>query len=303
MKFSCLRTMKFSEPPNNTGSDGQNTPVRILRSRWEGSSVGCGSHKAAAMVGVRHRCSVMGADYRLSPDTRIGFALGIGSVNFSTSGGLGSGRATLFQGGVHGRHSFGSAYVALGAAYGWQDATTERTVTIAGIDRLEAKFQPQSFAARAETGYRIAASWFSITPYTAAQVTSVHLPAYSERVISGGGAFALSYAAQTKINLRTELGVRLDKSFALAEGQFTLRSRLAWAHDTNPGSTVVAAFQSIPGSTFTVSGAQRAANSVLVTAGTEMTWRNGFSLGSSFEGEFSGRGQGYAGKGTLRYAW
>ncbi len=273
-----------------TGYRGANTTT---------GNASIGSHDSTSRIFG----TAMGADYRLSPDTRIGIALGIGSVNFSTSGGLGSGRANLYQAGIHARHTFGPAYVAVGAAYGWQDATTERTVTIAGIDVLEGKFQPQTFAVRGETGYRFATPWLGITPYIAGQATNFHSPAYTERAISGGGAFALSYVAQTKTNVRTELGVRLDKSFVLAEGQFTLRSRLAWAHDTDSHSSATAAFQSIPGSTFTVRGARGGANSVLVTAGAEMKWRNGFSFGGSFEGEFSGRSQGYAGKGTLRYLW
>lgn len=247
--------------------------------------------------------TAMGADYRLSPDTRLSVAFGIGSVSFSTSGGLGSGCTNLYQAGIHARHSFGSAYIAAGAAYGWQDVTTDRTVTIAGIDRLQGKFQPQTFAARGETGYRFATPWLGVTPYVAGQATSYYAPAYAERAISGGGAFALSYTAQTKTNLRTELGVRLDKSFRLAEGQLKLLSRLAWAQDTNTGASAAATFQSLPGSTFTVRGAQGAANSVLISAGTEMAWRNGFSIAGSFEGEFSARSRGYAGKGTLRYVW
>jgi hypothetical protein len=34
-----------------------------------------------------------------------------------------------------------------------------------------------------------------------------------------------------------------------------------------------------------------------------LKWRNGFSLGASFEGELSGVTRSYAGKGVVRYAW
>jgi autotransporter-associated beta strand protein len=279
-------------------------PWRVWAGGYRGSSTvtgnaATGSHDTTSRI----YGTVVGADYRLSPDTRLGFALGGAGFNVSTSGGLGSGRADLFQAGVYARHSFGSAYVAAAAAYGWQDVTTDRTVTIAGTDRLDAQFQPQTFALRGETGYRFAASWLGVTPYAAVQATSFHLPAYAEKATSGSNQFALSYAAQTTTNVRTELGAHLDKSFVVAEGLFTLRGRLAWGHDTDTSASVAAAFQSLPGATFTVNGAQPAADSALVTAGAEMNWRNGFSLGGSFEGEFSDSTRGYAGKGTLRYAW
>jgi uncharacterized protein with beta-barrel porin domain len=48
-----------------------------------------------------------------------------------------------------------------------------------------------------------------------------------------GGEFALSYASQTVTDLRTELGARADKSFLVPDGRFTLRGRLAWAHDSD----------------------------------------------------------------------
>ena len=45
---------------------------------------------------------------------------------------LGSGRSDLFQAGVYARHTMGAAYIAGALAYGWQDITTNRTVTLAG---------------------------------------------------------------------------------------------------------------------------------------------------------------------------
>ena len=40
-------------------------------------------------------------------------------------------------------------------AYGWQDITTDRTVTIAGIDRLRAQFNANAWSGRVEGGYRL----------------------------------------------------------------------------------------------------------------------------------------------------
>jgi uncharacterized protein with beta-barrel porin domain len=244
-----------------------------------------------------------GADYRLSPDTFLGFALGGAGFNFSLSDGVGSGHADLFQAGLYGRHFIGNAYIAGALAYGWQDVTTERTVTVAGADKLEAEFHPQTFAARAEAGYRFATPWLGVTPYSALQVTSFHLPAYAESATSGSNQFALSNASQTTTDWRTELGARLDKPFLVADGLFTLRGRLAWAHDSNTDRPVSATFQTLPGASFTVNGAEPAADGVLVSAGAQMHWSNGFSLAGSFEGEFSGTTQSYAGKGALRYVF
>jgi len=216
---------------------------------------------------------------------------------------IGSGRADLFQAGLYGRHWIGPAYIAGALAYGWQDVTTDRTVTVAGTDKLEAQFHAQTFAARLEGGYRFATRWLGVTPYGALQVTSFHLPSYAESAVSGSNQFALSYASQTTTNLRSELGARLDKSFLVADGLLTLRGRLAWAHDSNTDRPASATFQALPGASFTVNGAQPAADGALVSAGAQMRWRNGFSLAGSFEGEFSRTTRSYAAKGTLSYAF
>ncbi len=114
---------------------------------------------------------VVGADYRFSPFTLAGFALAGGGTNFSIANGLGSGRSDLFQAGAFVRHTVGPAYISAALAYGWQDITSDRTVTIAGIDQLRAQFNANAFSGRLEGGYRFATPWTGITPYAAGQFT------------------------------------------------------------------------------------------------------------------------------------
>jgi uncharacterized protein with beta-barrel porin domain len=244
-----------------------------------------------------------GADYRISPDTLLGFALGGGGLNYSLANAMGSGSADLFQAGVYGRHNFGPAYVAAALAYGWHDVTTNRTVALAGVDQLQARFKADTFSARFEGGYRVATPFVGITPYAAAQVTSFALPNYTETSLNGGGLFALNYAAQTTTDSRSELGLRADKSYAMQNGVLTLRSRAAWAHDYDPNRAVTALFTALPGTAFAVNGARPDADSALVGGSAEMKWLSGFSIAATFDGEFSGNVTTYAGKGVFKYRW
>jgi hypothetical protein len=52
-----------------------------------------------------------------------------------------------------------------------------------------------------------------------------------------------------------------------------------------------------------VNGAAQASDAALTTASAELTWTNGWSAATTFEGEFSNVTRSYAGKGTVRYAW
>jgi autotransporter-associated beta strand protein len=276
----------------------------VWASGYGGSSTvagdaGAGTHSTTSRI----YGSAVGTDYRISPNTLVGFALGGAGFNFGLSDGLGGGRAELFQAGVFGRHIMGAAYVSAALAYGWQDVTTDRIVTIAGTDNLHANFKASTLAARGEAGYRFATALGGLTPYAALQATSFMLPGYGETATSGSNQFALTYASQTTTDVRSELGARADKSFLMPDGVFTLRGRAAWAHDSNTNRPINATFQTLPGASFTVNGAQASPNSALVTTGAEMKWRNGISLAGTFEGEFSHTTQSYAGKGTVRYAW
>jgi uncharacterized protein with beta-barrel porin domain len=244
-----------------------------------------------------------GADYRFSPYTIAGFALAGGGTNFSVANG-GIGRSDLFQAGAFVRHTVGPAYISAALAYGWQDVTTDRTVTIAGIDRLHAEFNANAYSGRVEGGYRLA--WrggVGITPYAAGQFTTFDLPAYAEQVLSGANTFALGCAAKSVTASRSELGVRTDKSFAMQDSILTLRGRLAWAHDFNADRNIAATFQTLPGASFVVNGAAEAHDTALTTASAEMKWMNGWSAAATFEGEFSNITRSYAGKGVVRYAW
>jgi uncharacterized protein with beta-barrel porin domain len=258
-----------------------------------------GSHDLNARVwGV-----VGGADYKITPDTLVGFALAGGGTNYSLSDALGTGRSDLFQTGVFGRQNIGAAYLSAALAYGWHDVTTNRTVALPGGDVLQARFRAETFSGRFEGGYRFAMPFAGLTPYVAAQAISFNLPGYAEQTLGGLGTFALNYAGQTTTATRTELGLRSDKSFAMQDGAFTLRGRAAWAHDYNNDRAVTAVFQALPGAAFVVNGARANPDAALVSAGAEMKWRNGFSLAATFEGEFSDNTTSYAGKGVVKYSW
>ena len=250
--------------------------------------------------------TAVGADYLLSPNTLVGFALGGGGTNFSVANG-GTGRSDLFQAGAYLFHTSGAAYVSAALAYGWQDVTTNRVVTAAGFDQLRTEFKANAFSGRAEGGYRfVVPTWgggFGLTPYAAAQFVTFDLPAYAEQAIIGLNTFALSYGAHDVTDPRSELGFRADKSWLTTDGLLTLRGRLAWAHDYDPNRAIGATFQALPVASFVVSGAAQASDSVLTTASVETRWRNGWSAAATFEGEFSGVTRSYAGKGVVRYVW
>jgi T5SS/PEP-CTERM-associated repeat protein/autotransporter-associated beta strand protein len=245
----------------------------------------------------------VGANYKVAPGALVGFAVGGADNRFTIANGFGSGKADVFHAALYGRQEFGQVYVAGLLGYAWQDAETDRTVTVAGTDILHASYRPQAFSGRAETGYRLAMPVGDVTPYGAVQVTSLRLPAYAETATSGSNQFAMSYEARTATTIRSELGLRLENAYAAGDGIVTLRGRAAWAHDWRSGQGATSIFQTLPGAIFTVNGAEPDANSALISAGIGYAFAQGWSVAADFDGEFSGSTNSYAGRAQLRRSW
>jgi outer membrane autotransporter protein len=244
-----------------------------------------------------------GADYRVSRDTVIGAAVAIGETRWNVSG-LGRGDSNAAQVGGYASTRFGNGYLSAAVAGAWHNAGTRRTLNLIGTDQLEADFDARSFGARFEGGWRWQMSGYGVTPYAALQVQSLRTPNYSERATFGSNQFALNYASQRTTDTRSEIGAWLDTRRALDNGtQLVLRGRAAWVHDFNPDSRIQAAFQTLPGASFTVDGAAAPRDSALTSAVAEMRLLNGVTLIAKADGEFSGRSQTYAGTGTLKFAW
>jgi outer membrane autotransporter protein len=240
----------------------------------------------------------------------VGFALGGGSTNFGLSDGFGGGHSDMFQAAVYSLTRVNAAYVSAALAYGWYRVSTDRYVTVAGTDHLTADFSANNVGGRIEGGYRFAipgvfdSSGFGVTPYAAFQMQAFHTPSYSEIAASGSPTFALAYDARTTTATRTELGSWVDKTYALDRNNaLSLFGRVAWAHDWYSDPSVTAAFQSLPGSSFTEFGAAPVHDSALLSAGTQLSMRNGWSVMAKLDSEFAPRSQTYIGTGQLRYTW
>ena len=271
-----------------------------------GDALGVGSHdRSVSDVGF-----ATGLDYRVTPNTVAGFALSGGATRYGLSEGLGRGRSDMFQAAIYSTTRVDAAYVSAAIAYGFHQFNTDRFVTVAGTDHLAADFAANDIGGRLEGGYRFAIpsmGWpgqYGLTPYAAVQVQSFRTPSYSETALSGASVFALSYNARTITTTRTELGTWLDWSMPINyDTTFTLRGRAAWAHDEWSAPNITAGFQALPGSIFVVRGAAPATDLALVSAGAEIGFRNGFSVGARFDGEFAENSTKYSGMGRLRYTW
>lgn len=273
---------------------------------WGSAYGGSGRIEGDAMVGshdlsARAAGFAAGGDYRVTPFTTLGFALGGGGTSWSLAQGLGGGSSDAVQAGVYGTSTSGPAYLATSLAFAEHWVSTDRTTF--GGSRLTGRYEAQSWGGRAEAGWRLGWLGAGVTPYAAVQAQAFVMPGVGESDPSGDG-FGLAYADRTATALRTEAGARLETVVAVTpDAALALRGKLAWAHDRVSDPTLAVAFQALPGAGFVVEGATPARDLALVSAGAEMRFANGFALMAKFDGEVAGHSRTFAGTAGLRYSW
>jgi uncharacterized protein with beta-barrel porin domain len=284
-------------------------PAPIYEPRWTvwGAGYGAENHTNGDSVIGSHDLSARtagfagGFDYRLAPNSVVGFAVAGGGTNWNLSHGLGGGRSDAVQAGIYGATRWGPAYLAADFAFTNHWMSTDR-FAFAG-DHLTADFNARSYGGRLEGGYRLETPYVGVAPYAAIQAQSFHTPSYNETGIIPGG-FALAFGSRDATDTRSELGARFDRAVALyPNAVLALRGRLAWAHDWVSDPTLVPLFQSLPGASFIVNGALPAQNSALASAGAELRLANGITLLAKFVGAFASHSSTYGGTGTIRYSW
>ena len=228
----------------------------------------------------------MGADWTFDGGT-LGVAVARGSSNWFLASGLGSGLGNVLQIGLYGRTGAGPLYAAVAGGWGVHGVSTNRSVGFLG-DFMSANYTVNTWSGRAEAGYRIALGDHGLTPFVAVQGQAANLPGFCETSRTGSGA-ALCFNANTATSLRSELGIEGDANLGTVLGSNArLQARLAWAHEYETTGTATAWFQSLPGSSFSVSGTPLPANVGLVRVLSDFELDQIWSLRLQGDAEFAG---------------
>lgn len=216
---------------------------------WLGGTTNNGSSSVQTSV----QGLAAGADWTFDQGV-LGVAVASGTSNWFLDGGLGNGRSNAFQAGLYGRTAFGPLYLAAAGAWGLHGVSGQRSVPYLA-DSLTANYTATSWSGRAEMGYRLAFGDHGVTPFIAGQGQVVNMPGFCEASQARSGA-ALCFNASSTPLLRSEIGIDGDTELGNVLGsRAKLMGRLAWAHEYQTTGSISAWFQSLPGSTFAVSGA------------------------------------------------
>ncbi|THV17281.1 autotransporter domain-containing protein [Rhizobium rhizophilum] len=222
------------------------------------------------------------------PDTtwRLGILGGYGAASFELSDGRSSGDSDDFDIGLYGGNQWGPLALRFGALFKHQQVSTERTVDFGGFtDQLSADYGTNTVQAFAELGYEVKVEDIRLEPFVSLAQVHMHTPAFTEE----GGAASLSRQASDTNLTFTNLGLRAATDWQLAGKGVTIRGGAAWQHAF--GDTATASSLSFAGgSDFVTSSKIVADNSLLLQAGIDMPMGDLATVGVSFDGSYSNRG-------------
>ncbi len=262
------------------------------RGRTNGDPTGTGS----ATRTVESAAFAAGADYRITPDSIIGFALAGGGANASLANGMGSADAGIFEAGVYGQTRFGDLQLGASGAYTFLDVDTKRTAPVLRPGNITAGYRMNGFSGRLEASYRVATlSDIAISPFAAFQVQNFATPGFVEDGGSSGALGTLTSSRQNNLTTRSELGVKLETKTQIAGYGVSGFVRAAWAQYFNREMAFAASINGLPGSNFVIDGAKPDHAALRLATGFDVALRENMTLGARFDSDLAKNSTAYAG--------
>ncbi|MGE8151953.1 autotransporter outer membrane beta-barrel domain-containing protein [Pseudomonas vancouverensis] len=229
----------------------------------------------------RTKGSVIGADWALNPQWRLGVLGGYSKTDLDATGS--DGNVESWHAGVYAVHQNGPMALRLGAAYSGHQGDSKRTVAFDGFnDRLKGDYDADSQQAFAELGYALGNGRLSTEPFASLGYQRYHRDSYKEK----GGPAALQVDAQTQDNFNSTLGVRLAYLGTLDNGMsLTPRVTTGWKHTYGDVSNSTRQAFVVGGTAFSVDGSSLDRDSLVLEAGVDLGISARHTIGVGYSGE------------------
>ena len=229
----------------------------------------------------RTKGGVLGADWALTSDWRMGVLGGYSKTDVDSSGM--DGTVNSWHAGAYAIRQSGALALRLGAAYSGHNGDSKRSVMFNGFsDRPKGDYHASSQQAFAELGYALGNGRLNAEPFANLGYQRYERDSYSEK----GGAAALHVDKQTQDNFNSTLGVRLAHLSQLENGiSITPRLSAGWKHTYGDVSSSTRQAFVLGGSAFNVEGSALDRNSLVLEAGLDIGVSARQTLGVGYTGD------------------
>jgi outer membrane autotransporter protein len=243
----------------------------------------------------------VGLDFQIDRTTLIGVAGGYTNSRFSVDQRLTGGIIEGGHVGLYGVKRLGPFYLAATAEYAKFSNETARLLDWVVEERAKGSFTSDEASARLEAGWRRSFAGVHVTPFAGIEISQLRSEGFTEE---SQGILGLTFGSVSVNSLQSSLGIQLESRMAFVNGQaLTPFARIAWGHEFNPDRSIRSFLTLSPLASFSPDGASAASDFAKLHAGVKLDITKGLGLFAVFDGEFSDRGQSYAGNGGIRISW
>ena len=257
-----------------------------------------GEHGSSDLT-QRTKGGLLGADWALTPDWRVGVLGGYSKTDVDSS--AMNGTVNSWHAGAYAIRQSGALALRLGAAYSGHNGDSKRSVVFNGFsDQPKADYRASSQQAFAELGYALGNGRLSAEPFANLGYQRYHRNRYTEK----GGASALQVDAQTQDNFNSTLGVRLAHLSQLQNGiSLTPRLSAGWKHTYGDVSSSTDQSFVLGGSAFNVQGSALDRDSLVLEAGLDVGISSRQTVGVGYTGDIgtNSRNHGLMGQWQLSF--
>jgi outer membrane autotransporter protein len=224
---------------------------------------------------------LVGADELLANKWRVGILGGYSHSNFDVDSRSFAARSDNYHLGVYGGTQVGNLGFRAGAAYGWSNIDSNRSVAFPGFtDKTRASYDAGTAQAFGELGYRLNLGRIGIEPFANAAYVNLHTQGFSE----AGGDAALGLQADNVNTAFSTLGIRTSSDFSIGSADFTARGTLGWQHAYGQVTqTSSVAFSG--GQGFSVAGVPIVRDAAVIEIGMNAAIARNATLGISYSGQ------------------
>lgn len=293
--------MESSRNQRLRGKDAHEHRDVTLWSQGVGSWGSLDSDQNAAAARRNLAGVVAGLDARFGDFTRIGLLGGYSYSGLRTDGRSSSAAIDTSYLGVYSFTKIGAWNFRAGAAYGWHEIDSARSISYPGFfDRATAHYRGGTGQLFGEIGYGLVDGRVVVEPFAGAALVSTSTDAFAEV----GGLAALSgRESRTSIGV-SNVGVRVARAFSLSEhGVIMPRATVAWQHGIGDVTPVAGVAFQATGSAFSVAGLPIARDAVLVDAGVDWLFNARSRLSLDYVGRAGTRVQDHSVRGAMVFSF
>ncbi|WP_346891479.1 autotransporter domain-containing protein [uncultured Roseibium sp.] len=237
--------------------------------------------------------AIIGMDREILDGWRAGLFAGYGNTHTRADGVDATSDTDTYQ--------IGAIGLRLGASYGWNDVSADRTVTVASLTNdLGADYSAQTGQGFIELGYLARYNATRFEPFANQAIVYQRTDSFTE----SGGAAALSVDSSELTQGITTLGVRFEQDLSkFLEGPVSLTGSLAWQHTFGDVDAETSMRFLSGGNTFRVTGAALDRDQAAITAGFRGKVGQNATLDITYEGTLGNDSQSHGAEAllTLRF--